>query len=335
MGRDREIDMQKLLLWPAVVLALLVGCSSFERAPLEPPQVIGGDANGPMAEVQVSLSDGAGIAALLNKNYNETTTSCTQSGTGLARGYYWCTGVLVRTTDDGAFNPWESSPTALRLHGTSYSWIRHDLQNAGLFKPAGYVILSPADAAANTVPGVTSFANAVQCVYPLDAWTQRTMDRSHIGCDFEGTGLTITYSPWGSCENRLGYSNSAQWNARFESQGRVIYRQCSWGADNQQGWRNMIASHNIYTGISQHNEVMLTNWGGTSSLPQANEQYRESIPAFFYDVAKPGGLAIAQSFQRKMFATGRRVPILRLSFTAAAAQRFQFQQADQVAGQYP
>jgi hypothetical protein len=57
--------------------------------------------------------------------------------------------------------------------------------------------------------------------------------------------------------------------------------------------------------------------------------------AFFYDVAKPAGWATAQNFQRKMAATGKRVPIVRLNFTAPASQRFQFQQADQVPGLYP
>jgi hypothetical protein len=36
-----------------------------------------------------------------------------------------------------------------------------------------------------------------------------------------------------------------------------------------------------------------------------------------------------------MAATGKRVFILRLSFSSPPAQRFQFQQTDQAAGQYP
>lgn len=97
----------------------------------------------------------------------------------------------------------------------------------------------------------------------------------------------------------------------------------------------MIASHNSYADISQYSEVMLANWGGHADQGAANEYYRLWTTAFFWDVAKPNGLAIAQSFQRKMAATGKRVPILRLSFTAPADRRFQFQQADQAAGQYP
>lgn len=329
--------MQKLLLWPAVVLALLVGCSSLEQGPpIGTLLPVGADANAPMAEVHTSISDGAGIAALLNKNYNETTASCTEYGTGTARGYYWCTGVLVRTTDDGPFNPWESSPQALRLQGTSYSWIRHDVRGSSLFKPAGYVLLNPADFIAGAVPGVNGIKNAAMCIYPLDAWTQRTMDRGHQGCDIEGSGLSAYSTPFGSCDNRYGFSSSAQWNNHYENQGRINYKQCSWNADSQQGWRNMIASHNTYFSASAFNEMILFNFGQQNpGLGQANERYRQWITAFFWDVTQPAGLAIAQNFQRKLAATGRRVPILQLSFNAPAAQRFQFQQANQVPGLYP
>lgn len=320
------------------VLTLLAGCASNvkQEAVLSPTSPnTGAPAAAPRASIQTSLGDGAGIAALLNKNYNENTSSCTQYGTGEAVGYYWCTGVLVRTTDDGPFNPWESSPSALTLKGTSYSWIRHDLNTSTLYKPAGYVLLNQADIDAGAVPGLSYANGAVQCVYPLDAWTQRTMDRNQAGCDFEGTGLGWVVRGWGSCESRLEYTTSSQWNAHFTSQGQVNYKQCSWEADNQRSWSNMIASHNVFAASSAYNEVILANWGGTPDVVPANEKYRLWTVAYFYDPSKPGGRAIAQSFQRKMAATGKRVAILQLNFTAPSAQRFQFQQADQVAGLYP
>jgi protein-disulfide isomerase len=97
----------------------------------------------------------------------------------------------------------------------------------------------------------------------------------------------------------------------------------------------MIASHNAFTASSAYNEVILANWGGTPDVVPANEKYRLWTVAYFYDPSKPNGRAIAQSFQRKMAATGKHVAILQLNFTAPSAQRFQFQQADQVAGLYP
>lgn len=332
--------MNRMLIFPALIMSLMLGCSSQIReaprdVPLAPapaaPMVVPRN-----ADIHTSLSDGPGITALINKNYNEDTTSCTEYGTGKARGYYWCTGVLVRTTDNGGFKPWESSPTALRLQATSYSWIRHDLRTSGLYRPAGFVLLNQADIISGVVPGLSYAKDAVRCVYPFDAWTTRTMNRGEGGCDFEGTGLgySASYDDSGTCARKLGLSTSDQWNSNFNSVGQVHYNQCSWSADNQQGWRNMIASHNAYPAQSQWNEVMLYNYA-TAYTEQGYEQMRLWTVAYFYDIARAGGLSDAQAFQRRMAATGKRVPILRLSFAAPAAQRFQFQEADQVTGIYP
>lgn len=337
--------MKKAELLTLVMLMLLAGGTSFGREERINPQVtIAQATTTPHGATQTHLSDGPGIAYLINKNYNETTTSCTEYGTGKARGYYFCTGVLLRTTDDGAFNPWESSPTALHLRATSYAWIRHDMKTTSLYKGAGYILLNPADILAGKVPGLDflrwggNSGTAVQCVYPFDAWTTRTMDRYYFGCDEEGTGLgsPTPTATFGSCDNKLGYTTAAQWNAHFDSVSNIYHRQCSWNADNPQGWRNMIASHNSYGGQVYWNEVLLYNWGpGGQAAINANEMIRKWTVAFIYDPAKAGSLIAAQNFQRKMTATGKRVPILRLDFTAAAAQRFQFRTSDQLVGSYP
>jgi hypothetical protein len=323
------------------VFVLVTGCAT----QIEPIQRTDqGAVQARQAGVQTSLADGPGITALINKNYNEDTTSCREYGSGAVRGYYFCTGVLIRTTDDGDFNPWDSSSVSARLQATSYSWFRHDLNTTGFYKPAGFILLSPADSLAGAVPGITypthtGISNTmVKCVYPFDAWTTRVMSRNYFGCNLEGSGLGSpdVYNSWGSCDNRLGLKTSEQWNAHFRSVKEVHYQQCSWNADTEYGWSNMIASHNAFAGQSAWNEVMLHNGGPTAAgVQRLNEATRKWIVAFFYDAAKTSGLQIVQSFQRKMAATGKRVPIVRLSFTAPAAQRFQFQQADQVAGLYP
>lgn len=330
--------------FPALALSLLVGCASQVSDDYPAPPNGGGRTfSEPRASVQTALSDGPGIAALINKNYNEVTTSCTEYGSGQVRGYYFCTGVLMRTTDNGNFNPWESSATALQLRATSYSWVRHDLGTRTFFKRAGFIVLNPADILANAVPGLDYLkyseagrTPAVDCVYPFDAWTTRTMNRSRGGCNFEATGISYP-SParWGSCDTGLGYSTSQQWNSHFRSGGEVNYKQCSWSSDNQQGWRNAIASHREFPAQSQWNEVMVSNWGGSAYVAAAAEITRQWVVAFFYDYAKPGALSDAKAFQQKMANTGKRVPILRIDFNAAASERFQFLAGDQVAGAYP
>ena len=216
--------MKWIAVLPVISLALLAGCSSPVKDDQQTPSVMGigtFSTVSPQASVQTALSDGPGIAALINKNYNEDTTSCTEYGTGIARGYYFCTGVLVRTTDNGNFNPWAPSTTALTLRATSYSWIRHDLNTSSFYKRAGYILLNPADILAGAVPGM-NYGKVrpndgppdytwVQCVYPFDAWTTRTMNRNYFGCNFEGTGLghPDVGHPYGSCDIGLGYSTAA------------------------------------------------------------------------------------------------------------------------------
>jgi hypothetical protein len=340
--------MKKVLTLPMLFLALLVGCSSQVQENVgEQTVMVEPIAGAQRASVQTALSDGPGITALINKNYNEDTTSCTQYGTGKARGYYFCTGVLLRTTDNGNFPPWESSALALDLRATSYTWIRHDLNTTALYKRAGFILLSPADVLAQAVPGIAypsykgSGDPVVKCVYPFDAWTTRQgTDRNYYACDYEntGTGSPVAELPWGSCDNKEGFTLATQYENQLAATGYQHWRQCSWNADSASGWRNMIASHNkLVNGnpLSYWNEVMLANFGHSPNLPAWNDLMRQWVVAFFYDVSKAGGLSDAQAFQRKMAATGKRVPIVRLNFTAAAAQRFQFQQADQVAGLYP
>lgn len=327
----------------AVCFLLISGCVTSIRSPTEPVAVT---ADPQLAATntapRASLADGQSIADLMNKNYNETTTSCTEYGTGKTRGYYFCTGVLARTTDNGNFNPWEPSSTALQLRATSFSWIRHDLNTRAFYKRAGFLLLSPADVLAGVIPGATyPMVNGnvvVTCVYPFDAHTTRTMNRNYLGCDFEGTGLghpNIGHT-WGSCDNKLGLTTAAQWNNHFISSGQVNYRQCSWNADNPQGWRNAIASHASFpTGQSSWNEVMFFNFGPNAS-PGIDDLMAHWIVAFFYDPARSGSLSDAQAFQAKLATVkNRRVPILKLDFNAPAAQRFQFNAADQVHQYYP
>lgn len=313
------------------LLGAMLGCTTPTQREPGPP-LSGLQVEGPIpaakAAIQAELSDGPGIAALFNKNYNEITSSCIQYGTGTVRGYYFCTGVLVRTVDNGDFNPWEASPSSIQLQGISFSWIRHDVISTQLYHRAGFVVLSPADAIASAVPGITAM-DEIKCLYPLDAWTTRTMNRSRGGCDDEGTGLgwpsTIA---WGSCEQRHSVTTAAQWDTYFRAKGQVNYLQCSWAADNPQAWRNMISSRPVFAN-RDWTEVMIR----VANAPLWNSYMRNWVTAFFFDPSRSSAQADAQTFQRKLSATGKRVPILRLNLSNPATSRFQYVVSDQVA--YP
>ncbi len=271
----------------------------------------------------VQLQTPAAVLASVNKNYNETTTTCQQYGTSAERGAYYCSGVLVRTVDNGPFNPWSYSPTAIAIGATSYSWIRQDTGITGLYHPAGFILRNRVDAIAAGVPGL---ATGFICMYPYDASTRTT--NGHQGCGLrprntapQADNENGAYT-WGSCDT-IGVNTTAQWNADFTSHGNNFSKQCSWSVDKPSAWPSMIASRQTFGRNDVWNEVLLNNYKDGDAMPPY-------ISAFFYDVKKAGSLAIAQDFQRKLSAAGYNVPILRLDFTAAAANRFAYEVADQV-----
>lgn len=304
----------KAALYLAPLFLLLVACSSTQTvtpyAQLQKPDVV-------LAEVL--------------KNYNETTTNCREYGTGNARGHYYCSGVLARTVDDGNFNPWAYSPTAIAIGATSYSWMRQDVSQTQLYHAAGFILRNRIDAISHNLPGLES---GWICLYPFDASTSTA--NGHSGCGHRGRSneKAVPSRPddnnsnyaWGSCEP-MGINTARQWDNHFQSVGYQLHRQCSWNIDSQHGWNNMIASREDFPQFSVlWNELLLNNYGDGGQMPKY-------IAAFFYDVNRAGGLVAARHFQDKMNKAGYNVPILRLNFTATPSQRFSYVVADQVVPQ--
>lgn len=284
----------------------------------------------------------ADVLADVIKNYNETITNCKEyGGTGRDRGHYYCSGVLVRTVDDGNFNPWMYSPTSLLIGASSYSWLRQDVHQTTLYHPAGFILRNRIDAVARDIPGLqTGFI----CLYPFDASTSTS--NGHQGCGYRGKtveeamkgketrpGGVIrpdddnTAYAWGSCEG-MNITTASGWNNHFNSVTQQTPRQCSWNIDSQHGWNNMLVSRRAFPALeaTAWNEILLNNYGDGGQMPKY-------IAAYFYDVDKTGGLTIAQHFQTKMNNAGFNVPILRLNFKAAAANRFSYVAADQAVPQ--
>lgn len=271
------------------------------------------------------------ILAAMNRNYNESQNDCRERLSNLPRGHYYCSGVLVRTVNDGAFDPWMSSPNAIAIGATSFAWIRKDVRNTRLYHPAGFILRNKAEAIADNLPGLeTGFI----CLYPFDAGTG--VDQAHQGCGRRALRVSFPQDnarhnnsayAWGSCE-ASGITTVAQWDALFDSVAQNRGKQCSWNVDSQLGWNAMIASHAKYTAhTSIWNEIMLNNPADNGAgLPKY-------IAAFFYDVNQPAGKLIAQNFQRKLNGAGYAVPILKLNFLVPDASRFSYDPLDQVVPQ--
>jgi hypothetical protein len=172
--------------------------------------------------------------------------------------------------------------------------------------------------------------SGVNCLYPFDAYTVR-QPRGQNGCDFERAAGTPNisnpsgYEVWGSCDDRLGYTTAAQWNAHYTGTGQTDYMQCSWSSGKAGNWMAMIASHESFPTKTSWNEILVPAGARSEDL---------YIMAFFYDVNRAGALDDARTFQTKLASkTARRVPIYSINFNAAPSSRFGYLASDQIA--YP
>jgi hypothetical protein len=309
---------------------MLSGCASR----LSPPPEQAGHALPQFSEAikpASQLQKPAQVLADVNTNYKETTTNCREYGSNLPRGHYYCSGVILRTVDNGNFNPWIYSPTSIAIGATSYTWLRRGVIQTRLYHPAGFILRNRIDAITHDLPGLgTGFI----CLYPFDASTSTT--NGHQGCGNRGKQAfksrqarladdSSAYA-WGSCEG-MGITTATQWDQHFQSIGQVTSRQCSWNVDSQHGWNNMIASRGDFPQLkSVWNELMLNNYGDGTQMPKY-------IAAYFYDVSRAGGLDAARNFQVRMNNAGYNVPILRLNFANAGGDLFSYNAADQAVAQ--
>ncbi|WP_412460036.1 DUF2599 domain-containing protein [Pseudomonas sp. SC11] len=166
---------------------------------------------------------------------------------------------------------------------------------------------------------------------------------------------------WGSCDLRK-IDTAAQWRSQFghlrppalapNNLNRIQVQQCSWNAEQASDWNAMIDVHQApgtrhRDGFARKellNEFLLRN-DQSGKTPDDGSARLPYIDAFVWDVnstyvastrgdtrkARPTvGLKPAQAFQRKLYAQGYAVPILRLDFTQPASQRFSYEPKDQV-----
>jgi hypothetical protein len=331
----KRISIKKTML---TLFFLLAACSqhlSQKNEYISPPS------QKKTAAQSVQLQTPNEIIETLNRLYNTSYNDCREPATGLPRGHYYCSGVIIRGTTDGDYAPWSYSPYALEIGATSWTWIRHDLNIERSFRSSGFILRNRAEAVANNLPGLDY---GFICIYPFDALT--SADNEHQGCgpysnkfllkktDALTATATATAAPteneryaWGSCDT-LGIKTSEQWEAHFTANGEHLdsNAQCSWNADSPAGWDAMIESRPKFPrsdGI--WNEFMISNQGDGSYMPQY-------ITAFFYYSRKncERGLIEAQHYQKKLELAGYKVPIVRIDYATAASNRFSYLEDDQV-----
>lgn len=306
----------------------------------------------------VAEEDPNDLTDRLNTNYNNTTSECTENDSGTPRGYYYCSGVLIRGTAAGNFYPWDASPNSNIVGAVPYTWIRKDLSTDHLYNTSGYILRAPIDAVKLGLP-----PNDIgwRCMFPFDGWTG-TGANGMTGCDSisqqkaadvgypwqqippPGPVTRNTYA-WGSC-GKIGVVEVNGWWNYFKAHGYRLWDQCSWNVEDPEGWKALVEAHQqpvpepypapfdsswYATGWIEMLRVIGTSAGGTTA----------HIDAFFYDSRDAAAMSEAKKLQQKYRAyIARRQqahpipPIVKIDFSQAPENRFSYQPSDQSTGAY-
>ncbi|TDF83750.1 DUF2599 domain-containing protein [Pseudomonas sp. H9] len=292
----------------------------------------------------------------INRNYNTLITAnhpCTEPDTGAVRGHHYCSGVTLRMVDDGPFNFWDYSEFAKKLGASSFSWIRSDLSISKLVRPAGFILRTPADARRLNLPVMET---GYLCIFSFDGFTGT--ERQWYGCGLYNQPLPTGAAPtpsatpanrnrdlaFGSCDIS-DVDTGAQWRAKYRS--GIQKGQCSWNAEQPADWDAMIDVHQnpgkqgeSWIGKEWLNEFLIRTATDTGD----GSARKQHIDALVYDPnttfvgrtrgdtkapVPANGLAVARSLQRKLFAQGYAVPVLRMDFQQPAQRRFAYLAEDQ------
>ncbi|MEI2260052.1 hypothetical protein OHC51_03570 [Stenotrophomonas indicatrix] len=284
------------------------------------------------------------VVQRLNQRYMLVDNSCREQGTNFARGHYYCSGLIMRGTDDGYFLPWEHSPNSIARGSVSFFWIRQDLavpvfDGAEVPTRSGFVLWAPQDEI--DLGREPILDQGVICIFPFDAVTYSVW--KNRGCGYK-RGPTLTYPQpealhrnmwyaWGQCEG-MGIKTADQWMALWNNdlgdpQLPDQRAQCSWNADSQSGWDNMISIRKRLSGPNMYgwNEVMVDTRDDSGAMLMPH------IAAFWYVQVSwedpMQSLSAARIYQAKLLSQGYYAPILRLDFSAPSSQRFSYRAEDQ------
>lgn len=292
----------------------------------------------------------------INHNYNTLINAakpCTEPDTGAVRGHHYCSGVTLRMVDDGPFNFWDYSAFAQKLGASSFSWIRSDLSISKLVRPAGFILRTPADARNLNLPVMET---GYLCIFSFDGFTGT--ERKWYGCGLYGQALAPGAAPtpsaappnrnkdlaFGSCDIS-GVDTAAQWRAKYRS--GIQKGQCSWNAEQPADWDAMIEVHQnpgrqgeAWVAKEWFNEFLIRtaadNGDGGARTQHIDALVYDPNSTFVAptrgDTKRPvatNGLDVARSLQRKLFAQGYAVPVLRMDFRQPAQQRFAYLAEDQ------
>jgi hypothetical protein len=256
---------------------------------------------------------GEQIAGDLNARYNDTRPVCDDS-----KPAYYCSGIALRATVNGDYDPWNPSPSGERVGGVSFSYMRKDTYITDFLYNSGFLLFDQDDAVSQDKE------LTYLCIYAYDSWTLH--GNTDKGCGFKPKAADLS-----SCAS-VGVFTADQWYAYTQRLTHQKY-QCSLStADPAQFYTSIqvrARTPALPTPIAYgYNELMIGTW------PQ-NIGAQLPIQAFFYKINAPTGnpaaaLAEAKVYQTKyMQRTQIWVPVIKVDLKRNAENPFSYAEADQ------
>jgi hypothetical protein len=219
---------------------------------------------------------------------------------------FYCSGIILRGVADGTFDPWDPSPSAVRLGAQSFSYVRSDANMKQTFVNSGYILSTPLKALAENKPV------HYLCVYPYNAGTSG-MTPLGKGCNSAATTQQPPDADLSTCSSKNA-ATVDQWLAYTKTNA-----QCSLSVKDPTQFMTLLGVRAASPGNTSHNELLIESWA--QSIPSLLP-----LQGFFYTAQ--AGLAAARSFQNKFrIRTGRWLPVVRLDLTQSTP--FAYDHGDQ------
>lgn len=254
------------------------------------------------------LAVGVDTALNLNNRYADIRDTCEES-----KPAYYCNGVVLRATQNGNFDPWNPSPSAVTLGGVSFSYLRKDAFVTTVYHNSGFTF-RPQQDALRLGQGVDYL-----CIYPYDAWTAQPR-RPDAGCGLQPKAAQPTDLSTCAAANAATVEG---WYAFTNTLTHPQY-QCSLSVQDpgQFATSLKVRANRLANMPDAWNEILIKVW-------EQNVPAQLPIESFFYK--NPAGLVEAKAYQQKYAArtAGRWVPIVKLDLSKLDGSPFSYSSTDQ------
>lgn len=268
------------------------------------------------APLALGIDQGPTVASELQRRYEYTPVNCGSD----SKPAFLCSGVDMRgTLFSTDFDSWDPSPTAIKVKGVSFSYLRvdydvHRLANGYTKGFIFYPVLSAPKA---------KLKIEILCFYPVDSASDLRLEN---GCGAR-PGIEEVTRP---CDLQ-NIMTGEQWAEHFLASSNRYALTCSFNVRDSQ---NNLAGPRFYQGLRAGQLVSPEAFNKPNDLKHAlwGQGQAKNLPieAFFYVTS--AGIAGAQHDQRRFYElTDNVIPIIHLALPATIRDhaRFTYSLADQ------